>query len=216
MPGIVDSVPTTPGARTIALTFDACNGAYDQALIDTLKEHRVPATLFLAQPWITEHADVTRELAADPLFRLENHGTRHLPLTVNGAAAYGIPGTYSPAEAIAEIEGNAATLAQYGVAATWFRAGTAHYDDVAVRIATDGGVKIAGFSVNGDRGATASAAEVAAALQQAPDGAIVLAHMNHPSSGTASGVRTALTHLRSESVRFTFLDGTQPVSTPDL
>ena len=53
MPGIVDSVPTTPGARTIALTFDACNGAYDQALIDTLKEHRVPATLFLAQPWIT-------------------------------------------------------------------------------------------------------------------------------------------------------------------
>lgn len=216
MPGIVDAVPTTPGVRTIALTFDACNGAFDAALIDTLRQYRVPATLFLAQPWIAEHADLTRELATDPLFRLENHGTRHLPLTVNGASAYGIPGTSSPAEAIAEIVGNAETLAHYGIAATWFRAGTAHYDDVAVRIAADGGVKIAGFSVNGDYGATASTAEVAVAIEQAPDGAIVLAHMNHPSSGTAAGVRTALTNLQGESVRFAFLDGTSPVSTPHL
>lgn len=207
LPGIVDTVPTTPGARTVALTFDACSGAYDAALIDVLREHHVPATLFLAQPWIEAHPDITAELVADPLFQIENHGTRHVPLTVAGQPAYGIHGTASPAEAIAEIRGNADTLAGFGVQSRWFRAGTAHYDDVAVRIAGDAGMQIAGFSVNGDFGATSGAHAVAQQIIGAPDGAIVLAHMNHPGSGTAAGVRQALSSL--SDVRFVLLDDHQ-------
>lgn len=205
LPGIVETVPTVPGERTIALTFDACGGAYDAALIDTLREFEAPATLFLAQPWIDSHEDIARELAADRLFQIENHGTRHVPLSVNGHAAYSIRGTASPAETIEEIAGNAQRLADLGVRSTWFRSGTAHYDDVAVRIARDSGVRIAGFSVNGDRGATASASEVASRIQHADDGAIVLAHMNHPHSGTAAGVRLALEQLRDSNVRFVAL-----------
>lgn len=204
LPGIVETVPITPGVRTVALTFDACNGGYDAALIETLRAHRVPATLFLAQPWVDAHPDITRELVGGPLFQIENHGTRHLPLSVTGAAAYGIPGTASPAEAIAEIEGNAATLTSFGAAPRWFRAGTAHYDDVAVRIASDRGTLIAGFSVNGDFGATAAPAAVADQIVAAPDGAIVLAHMNHPGSGTAEGVRLAIESM--PNTRFSLLD----------
>ena len=214
MRGIVETVPVTPGKRTIALTFDACGGpsgsAVDQGLIDALREYAVPATLFLSATWIDANPEATRKLAADPLFRLENHGTRHLPLSVNGQAAYGIAGTATPAEAIAEIDGNRALLADYGVESTWFRAGTAHYDDVAVDIARQRGVAIAGYTVNGDFGATAPANHVASALRHAPDGAIVLAHMNHPTSGTGPGVRRALEQLRGDAVRFTFLDGSRP------
>lgn len=212
--GIVERVPVTPGRRTIALTFDACGGpsgsAVDQGLVDTLREFAVPATLFLSASWIKANPEATRSLAADPLFRLENHGTRHLPLSVNGTAAYGITGTATPAEAIAEIDGNRALLAEYGVDSTWFRAGTAHYDDVAVDIARERGVNIAGYTVNGDAGATATAGHVASAITHAPDGAIVLAHMNHPTSGTGPGVRHALEQLRGDVVRFTFLDGSRP------
>ncbi|WP_284523105.1 polysaccharide deacetylase family protein [Corynebacterium aquatimens] len=204
LPGIVDTVPTVPGARTVALTFDACSGGYGAALIQVLREHNTPATLFLAQPWIEAHPDVTAELAADPLFQVENHGTRHVPLTVAGQPAYGIHGTASPAEALAEIQGNAGTLAEFGVRSRWFRAGTAHYDDIAVRIAHDAGMQIAGFSVNGDYGAASGAHAVAQEIVDAPDGAIVLAHMNHPGSGTAAGVRLALSQL--PDVRFTLLD----------
>lgn len=192
MDDIVDSVPTVPGQRTVALTFDACGGEYDARLIEVLRAHGVPATLFLAKPWIDTHPDLTRELAADPLFQLENHGTRHVPLSVSGEAAYGIHGTANAAEAIEEIAGNAAELERFGVRSTWFRSGTAHYDDVAVRIANDAGMRIAGFSVNGDFGASAGALQVASQIQHAPDGAIVLMHMNHPHSGTAAGVEQAL------------------------
>lgn len=209
MPGIVDTVPTVPGARTIALTFDACNGEVDEALLDTLREHHIPATLFLAQPWVEAHPDVARRLIANPLFMIGNHGTRHLPLAVRGQAAYGIPGTASPAEAIAEVAGNDRLLRSLGAAPVWFRAGTAHYDDVAVRIATDAGAKIGGFNVNGDFGATAGAAEVAQQILGAPDGSIVLAHMNHPGSGTAAGVAQAVAPLGG-GARFVFIDGTVP------
>ena len=214
MRGIVDTVPVTPGRRTIALTFDACGGpsgsAVDQGLIDALREFAVPATLFLSSTWIEANPKATLNLVAEPLFRLENHGTRHLPLSVNGAAAYGIAGTATPAEAIAEIDGNRALLADYGVESTWFRSGTAHYDDVAVDIARDRGVAIAGYTVNGDFGATATADQVASTIMHAPDGAIVLAQMNHPTSGTGPGVRRALEMLRGDAVRFTFLDGSRP------
>lgn len=208
MPGIVDTVPATPGTRTIALTFDACNGEYDAALIATLRQYRVPATLFLAQPWIEAHPQIARELIADPLFLVANHGTRHLPLTVRGQAAYGIHGTASPAEAIAEIEGNARLLRDLGADPTWFRAGTAHYDDVAVRMANDAGYKIGGFTVNGDFGATSTPELVANQIMTAPDGAIVLAHMNHPHSGTAAGVAHALEVMRGE--RFVLIDARVP------
>ena len=170
----------------------------------------MPATLFVSSTWVEANPETTARLAADPLFRLENHGTRHLPLTVNGAAAYGIPGTQSPAEAMAEIDGNRELLSRYGVESNWFRAGTAHYDDVAVDIARDRGVAIAGYTVNGDFGATAAPVQVAGNIVSAPDGAIVLAHMNHPGSGTAEGVRRALEQLRGGNVRFTFVDGTSP------
>lgn len=207
MPGIVETVPTVPGARTIALTFDACGGAYDHALIDVLREHEVPATLFLAQPWIEAHPEITRELVRDELFQIENHGTRHLPLSVTGASAYGIHGTASPEEAIAEIAGNAEVLRGFGVESRWFRSGTAHYDDVAVRIARDGGVRIAGFAVNGDYGAQAGAHAVTSQIVSTPDGGIVLAHMNHPGSGTAAGVRHAVEQLQGTGVRFVTLAG---------
>lgn len=207
MPGIVETVPAVPGARTIALTFDACGGAYDHALIDVLREHEVPATLFLAQPWIEAHPEITRELVRDELFQIENHGTRHLPLSVTGASAYGIHGTASPEEAIAEIAGNQEVLRGFGVESRWFRSGTAHYDDVAVRIARDGGVRIAGFAVNGDYGAQAGAHAVTSQIVSTPDGGIVLAHMNHPGSGTAAGVRHAVEQLRGTGVRFVTLDG---------
>lgn len=129
---------------------------------------------------------------------------------MTGQSAYGIAGTADPAAAIAEIEDNRELLRTYGVESDWFRSGTAHYDDVAVEIARDRGVKIAGFTVNADYGATSPADQVAAAIMDAPDGAIVLAHMNQPSSGTAAGVRAALEQMRGGTHRFVFVDGTAP------
>lgn len=195
------------GSPRIALTFDACDGEVDWELLEGLRGLRAPATLFLNRRWIERHPSVVTDLAADPLFELANHGTRHLPLSVNGTSAYGIPGTVSASDAVEEIWTNQLVLAAHtGVTPRHFRAGTAHYDDVAVRIVQELGMTPAGFTVNGDGGATFSDDDVHDQLISAPPGAIVLAHMNRPESGTARGTLRAIPTLLDAGTVFSHLD----------
>jgi peptidoglycan/xylan/chitin deacetylase (PgdA/CDA1 family) len=122
---------------------------------------------------------------------------------VRGAAAYGIAGTTDPGAVFDEISGNRRTLTELsGVAPRFFRSGTAHYDDVAARIAGDVGETVVNFDVNGDAGATFDAHEVTAALRTATPGSIVIGHLNQPTGGTAAGVAAALPRLTADGFRF--------------
>ena len=208
VPGVVNRLPTQD--RVVALTFDACGGGrgsgYDAALIEALQETRTPATLFLNERWVRAHPEVTAELASQPLFEIANHGTEHRPLSVTGRSAYGIAGTAGAGEVYDEVIGNRPTLTRAtGAPPRFFRSGTAHYDDVAVRITRDLGERVVNFDVNGDAGATLTQQGVAAALVSAAPGSIVLCHMNQPGSGTAGGVATALPRLAHAGFRFVHL-----------
>lgn len=208
LPGIVSALPVTargcrgPRRPLAALTFDGCGNppggasGYDADLIGVLRRFEVPATLFLSGRWIAENPSLARDLAADPLFELGNHGTRHVPLSVTGRSAYGIRGTGSAAEAVAEVWTNATTLTRItGRPPLLFRPGTACYDDVGVAITRELGLIPTGYTVNGDSGATAPAAVVERRLLSLRPGGIVLSHLNHPRGQTAEGVARALPRL---------------------
>jgi len=204
--------PGTPSAPTLALTFDACGGpggsGVDDDLLAVLTSAGVPATLFLNLRWIEANRPVAEQLAANPLFELGNHGSRHLPLSVDGQSAYGIGGTRSAAEVADEVWANHEVLAALvGTPPRWFRSGTAHYDEVATDIARELGEQPVGFTTNGDLGATASAAQVTGSLLSAPAGGIVIAHMNQPGSATQAGVAAALQRMQAAGTRFVTLSG---------
>ncbi|HEY1155385.1 MAG TPA: polysaccharide deacetylase family protein, partial [Arthrobacter sp.] len=207
-PGVLTRLP--PGQQGIALTFDFCGGsggsACDQALLDTLRQRHVPAPLFLNSRWITANPAMARQLAADPLFEVANHGTSHKPLSTTGNTAYGIPGTKNAGEVYDEIMPNDGVLAAItGKRHRYFRPGTAYMDDVAVDILGALGVKAAGFSINGDGGATFPAAVVAKEVGRALAGDVVICHANHPNSGTAEGMKQALDKLLAAGMSFTHL-----------
>ncbi|MFJ7275023.1 polysaccharide deacetylase family protein [Kitasatospora sp. NPDC098663] len=211
--GVTTKLPD--GESATALTFDACGGpggnGYDADLIDFLRKRSVRATLFLNARWIDANPDVFKQLAADPLFEIGNHGTVHRPLSVTGRSAYGIAGTGGVGEVYDEVAGNAHKLAGLlGHPVRFFRSGTAHYDDVAARVVADLGERAAGFTVNGDGGATLSAAEVRQEIAAAPPGAIVICHMNHPGGGTAPGVAAAVPGLLAQGRRFVRLSEVLP------
>lgn len=204
-PGVVHALPR--GKREIALTFDACGGrggsGYDQALIDFLRKREVPATLFINSRWIEANPSLFRRLAAEPLFEIANHGTRHRPLSVTGRSAYGIPGTRDAGEVYDEIAGNRAELTRLlGTPPRFFRSDTAYCDDVAARIVTDLGERFASFSVNGDGGATFTPEQVRTTVASAPGGSIVICHMNHPEGGTAQGIAAAVPKLLARGHTF--------------
>lgn len=200
-----------PGRRT-ALTFDGCGGphgsAVDADLIALLEREHLPATLFLSGQWIDANQALTVRLAANPLFELANHGTRHLPLSVNGRSAYGIAGTQSVAEVVDEVLVNHQRLQEItGVPPRWFRPGTAHSDEVAAAIVRDLGEEVVGFTVNGDSGATTSAGQVQSATAGSAPGSIVIMHLNRPHGHTAEGLAAALPALRAEGREFVTLGG---------
>ena len=208
VPRVVRRLPTTD--RVVALTLDACGGrtgsGYDAELIETLRRKRVPATLFINARWIDANPRKFRKLAADPLFEIANHGTAHRPLSVTGRSVYGIAGTASVAEVIDEVAVNQRLITKLtGAAPAFFRSGTAYYDDVAVRVVSDLGLRVVNFNVLGDAGATYSAAQVVAAMLSSTPGSIILAHMNRPDRGTAEGIAAALPKLRKRGFRFVHL-----------
>ena len=86
LPGIVTRFAAT--GRQLALTFDACDHACDDALLSTLQRHDAPAVLFVCSKWIDANPGRTEQLAANPLFEIGNHGTRHVPLSVTGRLAH--------------------------------------------------------------------------------------------------------------------------------
>lgn len=194
----------------VAMTLDACAGpggaGYDSELIDLLVAEEIPATLFVTQTWIEANEEVFANLAGQDQFEIANHGTACRPLSVTGRSAYGITGTASTAEIVEEIIGGQEAIHERtGIAPVFFRAGTAHYDEVAVQIVQDLGLVPVGSDLLGDGGATFTADQVAAELGRAQPGSIVLVHMNHPESGTVDGVRAALPALRERGLTFVLL-----------
>lgn len=206
--GIVQALGTRD--PVVALTFDACGGpsptssgcGFDRDLVELLRRLRVKATFFLNSRWIDANPRIADELVADPLFEIGNHGTRHMPLSVTGRSAYGEPGTSSPAEVYDEVAGNHAKLtALLGRPPRFFRSGTAHCDDVAVRICRELGEQVVNFSVNGDAGTTFTPAQVAAALRTVRGGDIVISHVNRPEHASAEGYAAGLPGLLARGLR---------------
>ena len=212
----IDGVVLRSEAQPAVVTLDACGGrngsGYDEALIQVLRRLEVPATLFLNLRWIDANPGIARELAADPLFELANHGTAHKPLSVSGAEAYGIPGTASVGEVFDEVMGGHARLTeQTGAPLLWFRSGTAHVDDVAVEIVGELGQRVVNFDVNADAGATFTPAQVRQSMAAAGAGSICIGHFNRPGSGTADGMAEALPRLLDGGLTFARLRDVLPM-----
>lgn len=203
------------GAAGIALTFDCCGGpggnAWDATLLDVLRSNGTRAMFFLNSRWVQANPALAREIAGDPLFEVGNHGTRHLPLSVSGQSAYGIPGTRNAGEVYDEIIGNQDVLtAVTGKVPRFFRPGTAYFDDVSIQIVRALGLIPTDFSLNADGGATFPADTVARTLKSAGAGDIVIAHANHPLGGTAAGFAKALPVLTSRGAKFVGLSDSFP------
>ena len=201
--GIVSSTPSSG----VCLTLDACGGpggsGADTALIDMLIGDSVPFTAFLNSRWVEANPDLTDRLAACPTVEIGNHGTNHLPMSVTGASAYGIPGTRDAGEVWDEIMGNQTALTERtGRAPRFFRPGTAHWDDVALAIATRLGLSAAGFSINGDGGATFPAGTVEAEVGRAGAGDVVISHLNQPAADTGAGYLAAVPAMLAAGTAF--------------
>jgi peptidoglycan/xylan/chitin deacetylase (PgdA/CDA1 family) len=199
--------------KVMALTFDACGGphgsGYDEELINFLRANKIPATLFLTGLWIDAHPDKVRELAADPLFEIENHGLTHHPCAIAGETMYGIHGTGNVGQAVDEIELNARKIeAITSRKPIYYRSATATTDEACAAIANSLYETIISYDLlSGDAVAGTPTSVIKENLiNGARHGAIVIMHMNHPEWNGAEALKQALPIWQQQGFTFVKLE----------
>jgi peptidoglycan/xylan/chitin deacetylase (PgdA/CDA1 family) len=87
-----DHLAPTSGSTAIAITLDACGGAFDANLVDAPVRLRVPATVIVTNKWLDRsHVGTSTLLAHPDLFELEDqddHGAnerRHVAVHAGDA-----------------------------------------------------------------------------------------------------------------------------------
>jgi len=195
-------------AKTVALTLDACGGGFDRPLMEFLVARRIPATIFVTSKWMARNPDGILLLKAHPdLFEIEDHGADHVPAVIGAnARVYGIRGAPDVAHLRAEVLGGAGAIERaFGSAPRWYRGATAVYDPLGLATIDSLGLKVAGFSVNADAGATLAKSAIIGRLAAVRDSDVIIAHMNKPNSDSAEGLAVGLDRLLARGFRFTRL-----------
>lgn len=202
------SFPPASGAPRVAITLDACMGGVDHRILDVLVSERIPATLFVTARWMASNAEAAKILAAHPdLFEIEDHGRNHVPAVTGQEKPYGITPAGTLAAVDDEVLGGAeAIFAGFGRQPTWFRGATALYTPDAITEINHLGYRVAGFSLNADFGASASAAVAQARLESAHDGDVIIAHINQPKRASGAGIAKGLVALKQRGFAFIRLD----------
>lgn len=192
------------GGHRVALTFDACSGRTDERIFSMLVANRIPATIFATARWIRHNPQTVALLKANPdLFEVENHGAEHIPAVDRPGFVYGIATAGSPGAVAAEVSDGAAAIIAAGFPApTWFRGATARYSLSAEAEIGGLGFRLAGYSLNGDDGASVSAATVEKRFAHAPDGAVILSHINQPTHAAGDGVVRGILALKAKGTTF--------------
>jgi peptidoglycan/xylan/chitin deacetylase (PgdA/CDA1 family) len=192
----------------VALTLDACPGAFDLRIATALVESRIPATIFATDLWLKRNPSGLAFLLAHPdLFGIENHGEKHIPPVLGQRTIYGIPVAGDLATIQREVtQGAAAIAAATGTPTHWYRAATGYYSPSAIPAIQQLGFAIGGYSLNADGGASLPAASVAHRIARAISGDIIVAHINQPKRSSGAGVVAGVQELQRSGATFLRLD----------
>lgn len=192
----------------VALTLDACMGAADMRIIDGLVANAIPATIFATRRWLTHNPKVVHLLVSHPeLFEIEDHGAEHLPAVIGTSRPYGLTPAGTANGVFNEVMGGAqAVQAATGAAPRWYRGAAALYTQDALELIAAMGLRIGGFSLNGDLGATASEQTAEARIASARSGDVILSHVNQPGRAAGAGVIRGVLDLKAKGFRFVRLE----------
>jgi len=200
--------------RVVAMTFDCCPGAFDARIATVLITQRIPATIFVTGLWMRRNPEGLALLLAHPdLFAIENHGELHIPPVLGDRTIFGIRAAGDLPAIRREIDGGAQAIrAATGAATRWYRAATGFYTPSVIPEIQSMGFAIAGYSLSADLGASLPAARVAARLENARSGDVIVAHLNQPRRPSGQGVVEGLQALQRQGTNFVRLD--QVATTP--
>ena len=192
----------------VAVTLDACMGETDMRILAPLIENRIAVTIFVTRRWLDRNPATIKTLRqhAD-LFAIENHGAQHVSAVIGTGRPYGLVPAGTAKAVEEEVRGGAEAITRaFGTVPTWYRDATALYSPDAMAVIGSMGYRIAGFSLNGDFGASASTRMAHKRIAGAKTGDVIISHINQPHRPAGAGVISGILALRDRGYRFMHLD----------
>lgn len=196
------------GPPQVAITLDACMGETDTRILGPLIDNAIPVTIFATRRWLDRNPATIGLLKQHrDLFVIENHGAKHLSAVIGPGRPYGLVPAGTAAAVAEEVRGGAEAIARaFGTSPKWYRDATALYSPDAMALIGSMGFRIAGFSLNGDFGASASARMAHKRIAGAKSGDIVISHINQPHRPAGAGVISGILALKARGFSFVHLD----------
>ncbi len=200
--------PSADHVPHVALTFDACTGHVDERILQGLIDNKIKSTIFVTARWLKRNPQAIMELKAHPdLFEIENHGARHVPAIDVPMSVFGLAAAGSPAAVQAEVSGGARAIHDiFGFEPKWFRGAAGKYTVRSAKQIADMNIRIAGYSVLGDGGASFSSTKTAQVIGNAVDGDVIIAHINQPNRPAGAGVVAGILKLKAAGFVFMKLE----------
>jgi peptidoglycan/xylan/chitin deacetylase (PgdA/CDA1 family) len=202
--------------KIVALTFDAdmtpgmlhelksgkVASWYNETVIATLRQEKVPATLFMTGLWIEAYSDAVKDLGADPLFELANHSYSHGAFHSPCYGLFPIP----QSKQADEVEKTDTLLGKYAAShEKYFRFPGLCSDAQAMKTVESQGYTVVGGDVDGADAFEKSPKWVANdVVAHVHPGSIVVLHMNGGRDAPATGAALPdiIARLRAEGYSF--------------
>ena len=200
-------VPKGTGPE-VAMTLDACMGETDMRILQPLIDREIPVTIFATKRWLDHNPVVIKLLQqhAD-LFHIEDHGAQHIPAVIGNDHPYGLAPAGTAAAVQAEVMGGSIAVTEaFGTTPKWYRDASALYTRDAMALIGTLGFRIAGFSLNGDIGASVSTETALKRISAAKSGDVIISHINQPTRPAGAGVIAGILALKDRGFAFKHLD----------
>ncbi len=211
--GIIRRVHLPDSVKAIALTFDMCEldtitTGCDMDVINFLREHRIPATLFMGGKWMRTHAQRVKLIMSDPIFELANHNWSHgncALLSPEGLKAQ-ILWTQSEYELLREEAALESGLDDIPESMTLFRLPYGRNSESALKIIAELGLRVIQWDVAAEAGDNSKpsrakrSAKLVAGMTK--PGSILLFHANLVPKGTVNLLREVVGILESQDYVF--------------
>ena len=213
--GVIRRVRLPEGVKAVALTFDMCEldtvtTGCDMAVMNFLRERRIPATLFMGGKWMRTHSRRVKEIMSEgELFEIGNHNWSHgncALLSEEGLKAQ-ILWTQAEYELLREESG----VKDIPNVPELFRLPYGRNNDRALRVISGLGLRVIQWDVAAEAGnnsdirrAKRNAKKVAAMTKP---GSILLFHANLVPKGTANLLREVVDILSAEGYEFVKVSG---------
>ena len=207
--GVIRRVNLPDGLKAVALTFDMCEldtttTGCDMDVINFLREHSIPATLFMGGKWMRTHSQRVKQIMTDPIFELANHNWSHgncALLSPEGLKAQ-ILWTQAEYELLREEAG----LDDIPESMTLFRLPYGRNSERSLKIIAELGLRVIQWDVAAEAGDNSSPARAKRSAKlvagMTKPGSILLFHANLVPKGTMNLLREVVSILESQDYIF--------------